>query len=268
MSRAVVMTGWDETPHLSEKAKADLLSAYPVEQRNARTKGIPQLGSGAIYPIDESEIIVDPFEIPYWYRHVYAMDVGWNRTAALWAAVDPETDTAYLYSEHYRAQAEPAIHAQSVLSRGRWIPGVIDPASRGRSQADGEQLFTIYSTLGLVLTPADNGVESGIYQMWSRLSTGKMKVFKHLQNFLMEFRIYRRDEKGKVVKDMDHLMDCGRYLCTTGITLAAQKPPDQWNGLPGKSGSRFTSDYNPASELYGAGSRQNTQAKGWMPGRS
>lgn len=238
------MVSWDQTPHLSEKAKADLLSAYPIEQRNARTKGIPQLGSGAIYPIDEAEICVDPFQFPAWYRHVYALDVGWNRTAALWGAVDPETGVTYLYSEHYRAQAEPAIHAAAILSRGKWIPGVIDPASRGRSQTDGQQLFSIYTDLGLVLTPADNGVESGIYQTWSLFSTGKLKVFKTLQNFLMEFRIYRRDEKGKVVKDMDHLMDCGRYLCTTGIGLAAQKPPSEWTGLPGKS-FQNQSSYDP-----------------------
>jgi hypothetical protein len=32
-----------------------------------------------------------------------------------------------------------------------------------------------------------------------------------LQNWLSEFRIYRRDEKGKIVKQNDHLMDATRY---------------------------------------------------------
>ena len=97
-------------------------------------RGIPSLGAGAIYPVPESEVVVQPFKVPHYWPICYALDVGWNRTAALWAAHDTETDTAYLVSEHYRAHAEPPIHAEAIKARGAWIPGVIDPAARGRSQ--------------------------------------------------------------------------------------------------------------------------------------
>ena len=86
-----------------------------------------------------------------------------------------------------------------VLTYAR-IPGVIDPAARGRSQHDGEQLLDIYKQLGLKLTVADNGVESGIYSVWERLSSGRLKIFGNMQNLLAEMRIYRRNEKGAVVK--------------------------------------------------------------------
>ena len=248
MSRILIQCTWDEVGHLTHKQKEDLYAAIPPYQRDARTRGIPQLGSGAIYPIGEDEITVEPFEIPVHYTRVFALDVGWNRTACLWGAIDTENDVIYLYAEYYRGQAEPAVHANAIQSRGRWIPGVIDPAARGRSQNDGTQLIEAYKQLGLLLTPADNGVESGIFTVWQRLSTGRLKVFSTLRNFLAEFRIYRRDKNGKVVKENDHLIDCVRYLTVTGATLASQSPREEWGKLVTRS--KHTYDYTPMADAW------------------
>lgn len=248
MAKFVTFVSWQDVPHLSEDAKAGLVSSYQPHERDARTKGIPSLGSGAIYPVAEEDILCDPFEFPAWYRHVYGLDVGWNRTAAIWAALDPETDVAYLYAEHYRGQAEPAVHAAAIRARGEWIPGVVDPAARGRGQRDGEQLLAQYLDLGLRLTTAQNAVYAGIDAVWTRLSTGRLKVFRNLQSWLSEYRIYRRDEKGAIVKSNDHLMDATRYLCLSGLVLAAHRPVEQWRGRPGvppRGPQGIESDYDP-----------------------
>ena len=226
MTRYVVTAGWADTPHISPEAASELVRSYLPNERDARMRGIPSLGAGAIYPVPESEIVVEPFKLPYYWKFVYALDVGWNRTAALWAALDTETDVAYFVSEHYRAQAEPPIHSEAIKARGPWMPGVIDPAARGRSQKDGESLLTTYRELGLRLVLANNAVEAGIYEMWTRLSTGRLKVFSTCVSFLSEYRIYRRDERGKIVKEADHLMDCGRYICLGGLDRAEFKPPE------------------------------------------
>jgi hypothetical protein len=230
-TKYVVMATWDDVPHLDEAAKKALWDSIPPYQRDARSKGIPQLGAGAIYPIQESELLVDPFELPIWWPRVYGMDVGWNRTAALWGAINQETDTLYLYDEYYRGQAEPAVHVASIKIRGSWIPGVIDPASKTPSQRDGERLFIEYRDMGLDLFPASRGSgpsprEGGILAVWKRMTTGRVKVFRSLVNFWGEFRVYRRAEDGTVVKQNDHLMDCLRYLVTTGIHVAALPPDD------------------------------------------
>lgn len=223
-SKFVVMATWDDAPHLSKSEKEELWSAMPPHQRDARSKGVPQLGSGAIYPVPESDIVVNDFAIPEHWPRVYALDVGWNKTAAVWGARDPETDTVYLYSEHYRGEAEPVVHAEAIKARGDWIPGVIDPAARGRSQRDGGKLLDDYINLGLDLETAFNGVESGIYDTWTRLSAGRLKVFKSLTNWLAEFRLYRRDDKGRIVKANDHLMDTTRYLVVSGLDRAITRP--------------------------------------------
>lgn len=220
----VVSATWDDVPHLDEKAKKDLWASIPPFQRDARSKGVPQLGSGAIYPIVEEDISCDDFKIPDHWPKAYGLDVGWKKTAAIWGAYDKASDTVYLYSEYYRGHAEPVVHASGIRARGEWITGVIDPASRGRSQLDGRKLIEEYKNLGLRIEPANNAVEAGILAVWQRMSTGKLKIFKSLQNTLSEYRLYRRDKDGDVVKEEDHLMDAMRYLILSGQKKARVKP--------------------------------------------
>lgn len=219
--RALIMAGWDDVPHLSEEQKARMHAEAEPHLKDARSKGIPSIGSGAIYPVPESEIVVPDFEIPAHWPRAYGLDVGWNCTAAVFGAIDREADVVYLYSLHYQGQQEPSTHVAGINARGPGIPGVIDPASRGRSQKDGEQLLHTYTVdLGLNLIPADNSRESGLYAVHQRLATGRLKVFKSLKPWLAEYRIYHRDEKGNIVKKNDHAMDATRYLVVSGLDVA------------------------------------------------
>lgn len=223
----VVMATWDDAPHLNEGAKKELWKSIPPYQRDARSKGIPQLGAGAIYPVPESDFTVAPMQIPAHWPRGYGMDVGWNCTAAVWGALDRDNDVLYLTHEYKRSQSEPAVHVAGIRAPGNWIPGFIDPASRGRSQKDGSQLVNDYRDLGLMLQYADNAVEAGLYSVWNRLSTGRLKVFSSLSNWLTEFRLYRRDERGRVVKENDHEMDCTRYLESRLQLMKAKPVPKQ-----------------------------------------
>jgi phage terminase large subunit-like protein len=218
---ALVMAGWDDVPHLSEAQKTRMLVNCEPHLRESRSKGVPTMGSGVIYPIPEDQIVVDDFEIPKHWPRAYGLDVGWNCTAAVFGAIDRDSDIVYLYSLHYQGQQEPSTHVAGINGRGKRIPGVIDPASRGRSQKDGEQLMEIYTDLGLDISPADNSRESGLYEVHQRLATGRLKVFRSLRPLLGEYRIYRRDERGHIVKEKDHAMDAMRYLIVSGLDIAS-----------------------------------------------
>lgn len=223
MSRYTVQAGWDDVPHLTEKDKQELSASLSPHQADARRKGIPSLGAGAIYPVPESEVVMPAFRLPDWWARAYGMDVGWNKTAAIWGAYDRDTDTIYCYSEHYRGHAEPTIHAKAIKMRGEWIPGLIDTAARGRSQVDGRSLWKLYEDEGLHLHKSNKAVEAGLLEVLDRLSTGRLKLFDTLVHTLGEYRLYRRDDKGRVVKENDHLMDALRYL-VMGIHHAATRP--------------------------------------------
>ena len=215
---------WDDVPHISAKAKADMLSTMQPHTREARTRGIPVLGAGVIYPVPESVVVCEPFQMPEFWPRAYGLDVGWKRTAGLWGCWDRTSDIVYVYSEYYMGQSAPAVHASAIKARGDWIPGAIDPASAGSSQLDGRKVREEYNAQGLHLFDADNAVEAGLTACYQRMISGRLKVFNTCRAWLSEFRIYRRDEHGRIVKENDHLMDAMRYLIMTGMRVARTAP--------------------------------------------
>lgn len=227
VDKFVTQVTWDDVPHMDADQKAKILKGYSDHEKAARSKGIPSLGSGAIYPYLEEYITCDPFPIPEWWPRAYGLDVGWNMTAAVWGAMNPETQEIYIYSEHFMGMGVPAIHASAIKARGEWISGAIDPASHGGSQADGKALFDLYIQEGLDVVAADNATEAGIFNVGQKFSAGRLKIFNTCQNLLTEYRVYRRDEKGHIVKKNDHGLDALRYLIMTGLDLMQTKPdPD------------------------------------------
>lgn len=222
------MIGWDDTPHLLppnvDKETLDELEADMLpHQRQARRTGRPSLGAGAVYPVEEDRFLCEPFPIPEFWPRAYSLDVGWNRTAALFGARDPDTEIEYWIAEYYVGQAEPVIHAhaiQAMMPKEWELEGAIDPASRGSSQRDGRKLRYEYEDLGLKLRMANNAKHAGIHNILVGLQTGQIRVFNTLVYWLKEFRLYRRDEKGKIIDENDHLMDCSRYLrMTDGVYM-------------------------------------------------
>jgi phage terminase large subunit-like protein len=217
----VTIVAWDDVPHLGEDEKRKILARTPPQLREARSKGTPTVGEGLVYPIDPKHVIVDDFQIPKYFKKAYGMDVGWNMTAAVWGAWDIDNDIIYIYSEHAQGLAEPIIHADAIKARGDWIKGQIDPHARDRGQKDGEKLYDDYVKHGLKVYPANNAVESGIFDIWERFTTGRLKIFASCTGLIRELSLYHRDEKGKIVKKNDHRLDSLRYL--------NNGPPSAWS---------------------------------------
>lgn len=222
MSKYVDMIGWDDCPHLqppimTPEELEDIEKDMLPHQKAARRSGRPSLDEGAIYPVDPEQLFIPPFAIPDHFARGYALDVGWKRTAALLGALDQDTGTYYLTHEYYVGEQQPIVHAHSIKSILPWddLEGAIDPAARGRSQKDGTKLMLQYEDLGLVLRVAENAVHNGLHVVLTLMQSNKLKVFNTLPYWKKEQSIYRRDKKGQIVKQNDHLMDTTRYLLNT-----------------------------------------------------
>lgn len=213
-SRYLVRAGWDDTPHLTPEKKAALLLTIPEFQRDSRTKGIPSLGSGAIFPVAESTWSVEPFEIPKHWPRAYGFDVG-RFSACVWIAYDRDSSTYYAYAEALQVEGAPSTMAATIQARGKWIRGAIDTAARGRGATDGQNLYQMYQDLGLRIQNADKAVEAGLFHMLDLFTQGRLKVFSTCKKLIEELRMYRRDEKGNIVKKNDHLCDAFRYAVFT-----------------------------------------------------
>jgi len=246
MAKYIDLIGWDDAPHLqppniTQEELDDLESTLLPHQRQARRTGKPALGSGAIYPVDEDDLLVDPFRIPPDWPRSYALDVGWQKTAAIWGAHDVDNDCYYLVHEYYVGQQEPIIHARAIKAVSEWMMGAIDPASVGSNQKDGSKLKQEYRGEGLKLVNANNAVNAGIHRALVLMQSGRLRVFRTLTNWRKEFRLYRRDEKGRIVKENDHLMDSMRYLLNTDGIWRTKPVERVRGGSRGEWGGRRSS---------------------------
>ena len=224
LNRRIIQATWDDATHLNDDEKTRLRASLRPHELEAREKGIPSLGQGKVYPVPEGDIACKPFTIPPHYKRVFGMDFGWsNPTAVVWAALDPDTGITYLHDCYARGEQTPAEHTKAIHARGQWIPGVCDPAGQSQSQSDGKSLIEAYAQNGLYLNQADNAVEAGLMTVLEHMRAGKLKVFNTLEPWWREFRLYRRDENGKIVKRFDHLMDATRYVVMSGKSFARQE---------------------------------------------
>ncbi len=221
-STVVVEAGWDDVPHIPEDKKIEMLASIPEHERDARTKGIPSLGSGNIYRIPFEEIVIEAFDIPDHWRRAYALDVGWHTTACVFGAEDPETKIIYIYDELYMHQKKPEDYAKIIKLRGD-LKGVVDSASMQSNQADGKKIFELLQREGLDIDIPDKSVEAGIYEVWKKLGEGRLRVFKSCKNLKEEYNLYRRDLRGNIIKEKDHLMDAMRYLIMGGMDRGVNK---------------------------------------------
>ena len=210
--------------HLSESVMEQILSAYSPHEREMRRYGRPSIGSGLIFPVDESKIIIDPVEIKDHWPRIAAIDFGWDHpTAVVWCAVDRDEDTFYVYDCHRESKASPAVHAQTIRSRPHFIPIAYPHDGNRRDSMGNPGLADQYRNLGcnfllehfsnppaLGNNKGSNSIEEGIMAMLQSMEAGNFKVFSTLSNWFEEFRMYHR-KGGKVVPFRDDLMSATRY---------------------------------------------------------
>lgn len=212
-TRYLVTAGWDDVPHLDAKTKRELWDSSPPHEREARAKGIPSLGSGRIFPVEEDAIKVAPFAMPAHWPRINGIDFGWDHpTAAVQLAWDRDADCIYVHKAHSMREATPVIHAATVKAWGAWVPTAWPHDGLQHDKGSGEQLAKQYASAGLLMLKdratfedGSNGVEAGVMDMLERMQTGRWKVFSNLDEWFQEFRLYHRKD-GKVVKKADDLM--------------------------------------------------------------
>ena len=174
----------------------------------------------AVYTIPECEFIIEPFEIPAHWPRAYGMDVGWRSAAVVWVARNPNTGVLYLYDEYSSQEVDPALLAEAIHDRGRWIRGVMDPVGNGRQREDGLRLFYLYNQAGLDVAPASNNLESDILEVCQRMRSGRLKVFASLEGYREDLRRCRRDARGQIVTEGGNLAEAARCLVGSGLWRA------------------------------------------------
>ena len=216
--QALFHATWNDAEHLDDTIKAEILQALPPHEREMRSKGIPILGSGLVFPVPEDQIVVPSFTIPSHWARINGIDFGWDHPSAVaFLAHDRDNDVVYIVDAHSQSAATPVVHAQAIKDRGAWIPVAWPHDGMQSDKGSGTPLAAQYRRLGVEMLGShfenpDGGitVEPGIMEMLTRLQSGRLKVFNHLHQWLQEYRQYHRQD-GKIVKKNDDLMSATRY---------------------------------------------------------
>jgi len=207
-----------DVEHYSAEERERIIASYPEHERDARTKGIPSMGSGRVFPLADEAVAIQPFQIPAHWSRIVGIDFGIDHpTAAVWLAWDRDSDTLYV-TDTYRVKDTSIVqHAAAIRSRGDWIPVAWPHDGLQRDKGSGQQLAAQYKAQGLAMLKeratfedGSNGLEAGVAQMLERMQTRRLRVFSHLSEWFEEFRLYHRKD-GLIVTKVDDLMAATRY---------------------------------------------------------
>jgi phage terminase large subunit-like protein len=209
----------DDVEHYTEDEKKTIIASYPEHELEARTKGIPILGSGRIFPVPEHALAIEPREFPSHWPRIGGMDFGWDHPfAAVELVWDRDSATVYVTRTHRMREATPVLHAAALREWGKELPWAWPRDGRRETlEGAGIALAEQYRAQGLNMLhehaqfeDKSVSVEAGLMAMLTRMQVGKFKVYKHLNDWWEEFRLYHRNE-GRVVKEGDDLMAATRY---------------------------------------------------------
>lgn len=226
MTRHVTTMTIYDVDHYTDAQRAQIIASYPAHEREARAKGVPTLGSGLIFPVVEEDIIVDPFKIPDYWKHIAGLDFGWDHpTGAVKLAYDADNDVVYVVADYRASELTPVLHTAALKPWGDWLPWAWPHDGLQHDKGSGEQIAENYRSNGLKMLPekathppgpgekegqGGNGVEAGVLDMLERMQTGRWKVFSTCQSWLAERRLYHR-KNGKIVKERDDVISASRY---------------------------------------------------------
>ena len=255
----------DDAEHIPVAERARIVAAFPAHEREARSRGVPILGSGRVFPVAEDGLCVEPFAPPSHWAFLGAMDFGWDHPfAAVKLAWDRDADCVYVVSAYRVREQTPVVHAAALRPWGHWLKWAWPHDGLQHDKGSGDTLAAQYRAQGLKMlrahaTHGDGGfgLEAGIMAMLDRMKTGRLKVFAHLAAWFEEFRLYHRKD-GLIVKERDDLISATRV----GLMMLRQaSSPEDALAAPHAADG----DYDPLSGAPGGRAGVTREALSYDP---
>lgn len=220
--RSVTTMMIEDAEHIAPEERAKIIAGYPAHEREARSKGIPMLGSGKVFQVSE-EAITEPAlqHVPEHWVKIWGVDFGighpFGAVLLLW---DKDADCIHVHAAIRMVDegqgSLPIHHAKAMKAIGAEVPVAWPQDGTAREKSSGHTVADAYKKEGLRMLPdhatwEDGGIstEAGIIELTDRMTSGRFKVAAHLSQWFEEFRMYHRKD-GQIVKVRDDLMSATR----------------------------------------------------------
>ena len=218
---------WDDAPHLSKEDKDRLSASYRDHERDARTQGIPMMGEGAVFPVSDDKIRIDPIKVPGHWARIKGCDFGIDHPAAgVEIAWDRDQDVIYVIDGYKQKNETAAYHAVWFNKANKFVPVSWPHDGMNREKSGGRTLAQHYRDHGVNMLsrsaryPKARGeteekggpqpVEPIVDEMLERMATGRLKVFSTLPEWFEEKRSYHRKD-GRIVDSRDDMLKATFY---------------------------------------------------------
>lgn len=230
-----------------------MLETLPEDMRKAWLDGDWNVFAGQYFREWRDDIhIIDPIEIPEWWRRYFAMDYGLDMLAGYWIAVDGEGQ-AYVYREVYQSGLIASEAAQKIreLTGGENIEQWLAPPDLWNRRNDtGRSVADIFMEQDIPLTQVDNDRINGWQDVHEWLKpyetvdtvTGEpqkaagLRFFRSCRNVIrclpmIQYDEHKANDVAKEPHELTHAPDAIRYFCS-GRPFAGKPPEVKKHKLP------------------------------------
>lgn len=230
-----------------------MLETLPEDMRRAWLDGDWNVFAGQYFREWRDDIhVIDPIEIPWWWRRYFAMDYGLDMLAGYWIAVDGEGQ-AYVYREVYQSGLIASEAAQKIkeLTCGENIDQWLAPPDLWNRRNDtGRSVADIFVEQDIPLTKVDNDRINGWQDVHEWLKpydtvdavTGEpkkaagLRFFRSCRNVIrclpmIQYDEHKANDVAKEPHELTHAPDAIRYFCS-GRPFAGKPPEEKKNKLP------------------------------------
>ncbi len=216
--RGIVHMTIEDAQHIKAADRQKIIEGYLPHEREARARGVPLLGSGAVFTMPESAVTEPSMShVPLHWAKIWGIDFGIGHPfGGALIAWDKDTDVIHVIHAFKMADRLPIDHAAAMKPIGIEVPVAWPQDGTARENTSGNALQLSYKKEDLRMlhehaTWPDGGrsTEAGILEMQERERIGKLKYASHLVELLEERRFYHRKD-GQLVKIKDDILSAVR----------------------------------------------------------
>jgi phage terminase large subunit-like protein len=214
-----------EAKHISEARREEVAAGIPEHEKEARLEGIPQLGTGPVFPLELLPTMIKPFDpdaLPSWARWCVGIDFGFDHPfAAVLIAWAHDTGQIWVIDSFRMERSSALYHVQRIhaMTRGLRVPVAFPHDGAQHDKGSGLPLAGQYKNFGANMMPrhATNhgtnhfNVEPALEEMRETMFAAKLTIAPHNTELIEELRHYHRSEDFRIVKQRDDLVCALRY---------------------------------------------------------
>ena len=175
-----------------------------------------------VFTAAETQFVLPSIKLPDAWARVAAIVAEGSKFGVVWAALNRVSDTFHVIDEYVGDGGQMAVHAEAIRKRGNWIPALYEFAE-GKDRTESEHVAHHLADLGVDVYTVTMNEAAGVDAVANRLATGRLKVFEPMPQWLTEYRRYRRDEKGEIVREGDLLMRATAMIALHGADMAVSE---------------------------------------------